>query len=188
MIEFESALERDFIILLEFDSAVAGYEAQPLYVEYRKGGRRCRGVPDFLVRYHEVAGRPPLLCDVKYRQELFEGWSELKPRLRAAMALAKSHGWSYRIMSEVEIRTPRLANAKFLLAYRPESVDPLFRTLLLQKLSGGPMCPRKLLDTFGFDRLQRARALSDLWALIAQGAIRADLQQPLTMQSLLWVA
>lgn len=79
-------------------------------------GRKRFGYPDFLVHFR-LPSDVPMLVDVKFRREIFERWAELKPRLRAARAYARERGWIYRIKTEVDIRTPYLANAKFLLPY-----------------------------------------------------------------------
>ena len=77
-----------------------------------------RSVPDFLVTFAPHSGRVPVLCDVKYRSELFTRLKHLKPRLKAARQFALDRGWTYSIFTEVEIRTERLENWKFLLPYR----------------------------------------------------------------------
>lgn len=93
MVGVESTLERDFATLLEFDQGVVRYDSQPLRLDYSgPGGDARRGYPDFFVEYDERLGLPPLLCDVKYRDELFERWVEYKPRLRAAMGYARERG------------------------------------------------------------------------------------------------
>src|SRR5437868_5438583 len=47
---FESSLERDFFILLDFDLNVDRYEEQPVRIEYRDGDGRLRTyTPDVLV-------------------------------------------------------------------------------------------------------------------------------------------
>ena len=124
LVPFESALERDLATILEFDEAVLTFEAQPVEVHYEVDGRRRRGVPDFFVTYASHIGRAPLLCYVKYREELFQKWPTLKPRLKAAKLHAASAGWDYKILTEREIRTDYLRNARFLLPYQRGAPDP----------------------------------------------------------------
>jgi len=48
---FESSLERDFLLLLDFDPEVVLYEEQPVTINYHDDqGRRRRYTPDVLVR------------------------------------------------------------------------------------------------------------------------------------------
>src|SRR2546426_9456395 len=51
MTAFESSLERDFLLLLDFDPDVEFYEEQPLTITYDDRGRRRTYTPDVFVRY-----------------------------------------------------------------------------------------------------------------------------------------
>src|SRR5947209_18110990 len=100
MTGFESSLERDFLLLLDFDRSVARYEEQPVRIEYADAaGRRRTYTPDVLVYYHDdPAGSvdtQPLLCEVKYRDDLFTNWKEYKPKFRAGRAHARGRGWRF---------------------------------------------------------------------------------------------
>lgn len=51
-IAFESVLERDFYMLLEFDKDVISYEEQPITINYKyKDGSKRKYTPDCLVKY-----------------------------------------------------------------------------------------------------------------------------------------
>ncbi len=186
MVGVESTLERDFATLLEFDAGVVRYDAQPLRLEYRgpRGDVR-RGVPDFYIEYDDRLGRPPLLCDVKYRNELFERWCEYKPRLRAAMAYAWQRGWKYQIMTEVEIRTPVLQNAKFLLPFRRHEPDREHTAVLIAALKRlGTISVGALLSEFDDDPDYRAELVPTLWHHLSQSTIvSACLTEPLTLNT-----
>lgn len=176
---FESALERDFLILLEFDEDVVRYEVQPVRITYTRADRRVQGVPDVLISYSD--GRPHLLCDVKYRSDLFSKWLEIKPRLRAARSYAVQRGWRYKIVTEREIRTQLLLNATFLLPYRREVVIAHERNAITQYVQHvGPTQVRMLLRQWPDQALQ-------VWSLIAQRVLKCDLNAPLSTESLVWL-
>ncbi len=189
MVPFESALERDQFLQLEFDDAVESYGAQPLEIRYvRDGGRVCRGFPDVAVIFTAESGRPGEIQDVKYRAELRDRWVHLKPRLRAACGYARSTGRIYRLRTEVEIRTPFLAQAKFLYRYllnvTPEEPYAMAFRAALHHV--GHATAESLLGACFSGDLQRAMALPTLWNMVATRAIGADLDRPLTMLSELW--
>ncbi len=188
MISFESSLERDLATILEFDEAVLTFQEQPVKLHYERAGRRCPpGVPDFLVTYHAHVGRRPLLVDVKYRKELFERWADLKPRLLAAKRFALREGWDYRILTEVEIRTPYLDNARFLLPYKRCAPDPIHEEQLLSALRLLKCTPiQALLEACCADEWNRAQLIPTLWCLIGLRNISTDLERPLTMSSNVW--
>lgn len=188
MVPFESALESDLATLLEFDSAVKSFDAQPIELRYTHDGRSRRGVPDFLVFYLDELNRRPLLIDVKYRREVFERWSELKPRLRAASAHARKAGWDYHIFTEVEIRTPYLENARLLLPYQRCIPDPVHKRQLLDALRAMPAAsPQSLLEVCCADIWNRAQLIPTLWSLVGRGHVGADLSKRLTMSSVIWL-
>jgi hypothetical protein len=188
LVPFESALERDLIVLLEFDESVLSYEAQPLKLHYRSsGGRPVVGHPDFLVRYRYGRGGPPMLCDVKYRQELREDWSRLRPRLKAAAVYARERGWGYRIQTDREIRTAYLENARFLLPYANRAPHPEHELVIIAALIEiGPTTVQELLEAICADPWNRAQLIPTLWCLVGRHNIETDYNRPLGVDTPLW--
>ena len=191
MVASESSLERDLLVLLEFDPTVERYEEQPVCIEYvdREGDNHTY-TPDVLVYYHPdlSPASPPLLCEVKYRADLFANWKEIKPKVRAGRAYARQQGWHFKIITEREIRTPYLKNAKFLRPYRVHIIKEEEARIILDALHVvGESVPEQLLTRLHQDPFKRAELLPTLWHLVAQGRISADLNKPLTMQTRLWI-
>lgn len=190
MVAAESSLERDLLVLLEFDPDVEQYEEQPISIEYfDKLGNKHRYTPDVLVYYYagDSVARPPMLCEVKYREELFAKWKEIKPKIRAGRDYARRQGWRFKIMTEREIRTPYLQSAKFLRPYRTVAVRDSDVRLILDALQdAGDSSPEELLACIHHDRFRRAELLPTLWHLVSHGYICADLNHPLTMHTKLW--
>jgi TnsA endonuclease N terminal/TnsA endonuclease C terminal len=189
-VAFESTLERDFMLLVEFDQDVLSYEEQPVRIDYLSADGQARHyTPDILVTYRQTSTTPkhPLLVEIKYRRDLFACWRELKPKFRAARRYAKERGWTFKIVTEVEIRTPYLKNVKFLRQFQRRPVNPADANLLLQKASDlRSTDPESLLSAICPEVHNRAQFLPTLWQLIARRAIGADLNRPLTMQSPIW--
>jgi hypothetical protein len=189
MVASESSLERDLLVLLDFDQAVERYEEQPVRIEYRDArGRRRNYTPDVLVHFRQdiAQGQPttPLLYEVKYRRDLFDNWQEIKPKVRAGRAYARGRGWRFKLITEREIRTPYLQSVKFLRQYRRLKPADAERRLLLDRLREmGEADPDSLLMTIHLEPVKRAELLPTLWHLVATGDIYADLDEPLTMRS-----
>lgn len=90
---FESTLERDFITLLEFDPAIETFEVQPLVLDWIDDAGGAHGyTPDALATFKLHDHRSKVLYEVKYRSELAQHWPELRPKFRAAVRFACSHG------------------------------------------------------------------------------------------------
>lgn len=192
MTAFESSLERDLLLLLDFDPDVESFEEQPVKITYYDDyGRRHTYTPDVLVRYRgditSASVLTPVLCEVKYRDDLRQHWMEYKTKFKAAHRYAREHGWRFRLMTEREIRTPYLDNVKFLRHYQHLIVDAEHLPRLLARLQTlRETTPEDLLAAISDDTWHKAQLLSALWHLVAQRQVGTDLSQPLTMSSRLW--
>jgi len=186
--QFESPLERDFIALLEFSPDVVRYEVQPVTIDWTDSQGQARHyTPDILVEFIPKLQHPPWLCEVKYRSTLQKEWPELRPRFRQSIRYAKAQGWRFHLVSEVEIRTPLLANVRFLQPYRERSVPDTSITIILQALSQQPEgTVTELLNALSSDLYQQAELLPAVWHLVANFRIGVDLNSPLNMDSSLW--
>jgi TnsA endonuclease N terminal/TnsA endonuclease C terminal len=191
-VSFESALERDFYVLLDFDPAVASFEDQPVTIVYQEPiGVRRTYTPDVLVHYRLelIPQRHPrsVLYEVKYRDDLRAHWQDYRSKFKAARRYARTQGWVLRLITEREIRTPYLKNATFLRQYQERELDGGDRHRILDLLAKrGETSPETLLASASADRWERARLLPVLWALIATGEVGVDLTVPLTMHSCIW--
>lgn len=181
----ESTLERDFALLQRFDPGVVHVEEQPVRIEYRNIGGACRRyVPDFLVRY-STTDRVPQLVEVKFSSDPALVTGKLEERFAAARIYASQRGWMFIIATEVEIRTPRLANVTFLLPYLGRPCIASARAFLLTALGTNPGPVGVLVDKVAeVMTCSRAEVLPTLWGMVARREVHADLDQPLTMNSL----
>lgn len=191
-VAFESALERDLYLLLDFDPSVAHFEEQPVTIAYQDpAGVNRTYTPDVLVHYvpdrRSQRDHRSVLYEIKYRDDLRTHWHEYRTKFKAARRYARSQGWVFRLITEREIRTPYLKNAKFLRQYRYRSFDSRACHRMLAILAGrGETEPETLLAFLSSDRWERVRLLPVLWHLIAIRQVGADLTVPLTMSSRIW--
>ena len=186
---FESTLERDFLTLLEFDPVVAGFEVQPVEVEWWDGGgRRHTYTPDVLVWYRTEMGKPPSLVEVKYRSELRQDWKKLRPKFGAAIRESRQKGWRFKLMTEVEVRTPLLVNARFLLPFVHQTqADHSKSEKIVEVLNGMGICTvQALLDHMTPDAWEQAAILPTIWYMVATRHIGCNLMEKLTMESSIW--
>lgn len=183
MVASESTLERDWLILLDFDDSIERYEEQPVRINYYdEQGRRRFYYPDVIVFYKD--GRQPLLCEVKYRDELKQKWKEMKPKIRAARAYAREHGWRFGILTEREIRTPFLVNVKLLRHHRRFEPSADMQRMVIDRLrTMRKATPSRLLRAIHNDPWQTAEIIPVLWYLVSTRQVQADLTDPLTMHT-----
>lgn len=179
---FESNLERDLLILLDFDPTVAQVVGQPVTIPYAnpKTGRISRYTPDFYVRHVGPDSRE-ILYQVKYRADLWAAFWKMKPAWKEMQRIAREEGMSHRIITDAEIR-PWMENAKFLHLYLRSTADLEIEDKLHEAMEVlGPAPVNLVLETAYCARDNRRIAIPHLWRMLATGAARADLRRPLTM-------
>lgn len=183
MADAESSLERDFIFLLEHDENVRHFEEQPLTIQY--GNQQY--TPDVLVEYSDNS---KIIYEVKYRSELAKNWDKLKPKYRAAISYCRNQGIRFKLITDIEIRTPLLKNIEFL-SHFSRTISPVEsatgKVLLDNLLNFESSSPRELLAACFSSKLKQAEAAPILWRLISRGVIQTNLEHPLSMHSPLTV-
>ena len=111
---FESWLERDHAVLLDFDPDVAGYSSQPMWLfwpESTKSGRRWRShAPDFFARR---ADGSVLLIDCRPADRISPRDQRAFDATARAAALVE---WDYRVVDAPD--SVVIANVRWLAGYR----------------------------------------------------------------------
>lgn len=111
-VAFESVLERNYFMMLEFDSNVVKYEEQPLSIEYKySDGTKRKYTPDVLVTFKN---RQQELIEVKYQEEI-----DNSVELQNKIALLKKefnyeHNIRFSVFTNNDICQTTLENYNFL--------------------------------------------------------------------------
>ena len=187
---FESTLERDFLTILDFDYEVNNFEVQPVKIEYMDEFAKKRTyTPDVLVQNRSNHSGDPkyTLYEVKHRKDLKEKWAELRPKFKVALHFAKTKGWNFKIITDLEIRRPYLENIKFLRRYDIPIEDHRMETA--RQILGNlrEITPEILAVALAQDFSNRAETIFLVWQMLARGYIIADLTEPLSMNTPIWV-
>lgn len=183
-VAFESLLEREYMLLLEFDDRVASIEEQPVRVPVP--GVPKGYVPDVLVRHHPIApGAAPevLLVEVKHTSDLAKNVEKYKAKFEAAERYAAARNWRFVIVTEKDIRTPRLSNLFYLKGYRRNPIHERHAQVIKDCLrAGGDKTIGELLNKACSVSGEEPLALtSTAWTLIAHKHIKVDLDAPLNL-------
>ena len=168
---FESWLERDHAMLLDFDPRVVAFAAQPFRLSWREGGQKRSHVPDFFARLDDDTG---VVIDCRPADRRPARDAETFETTERACAEV---GWQYRLLGVLE---PVLAaNVRWLAGYRhprhrrPQVVEPLLEaftrpTPLLAGAAG-------VGDPIG--------VLPVLYHLLWRGVLNVELAVPLSEES-----
>ena len=179
---FESLLEKDYLLLLDFDDAVESFGVQPVRIPVKGVPRGY--VPDVLVRYRPDPAtgevRKPLLAEVKRSDYLELHAAKYAPKFAAANVYAQNLGWEFRPVDETEIRLPRLRNIKFLREYR--NVDPVesdcIRVLQALEKHDGRSSSDRILGELAATDNERLYWLPVLWSMVFRKEVWTDLNIP----------
>lgn len=183
--QFESSLERDFLTLLEFDPHVERYVVQPVTIHYSKNNKHFRYTPDVAVYYAPLLNRLPLLVEIKYAAELQRKKTELEQKFEAARKYAGENGLEFCVLTEKEVRTPYLENIKFLSRYMKQQVDVTLTQQIMSCFNHHDKFTVQQLTESDNDTMS-SNLLYTTWQLLARRILLCDLQQRLSMISMLW--
>ncbi|WP_070267943.1 heteromeric transposase endonuclease subunit TnsA [Duganella sp. HH101] len=186
---FESLLEKEYMLLLDFDNSVLHYEVQPVKIPVPGTPRGY--TPDILIHFKPDPAtnfaRRPLLAEVKHSEYLTKYEEKYKPKFSAAEAFVQELDWEFRKVTEIDIRTPRLTNLKFLREYR--SVEPSTDDLtLLEEVicsTEGKATANQLLQTLAATDDERMYWLPIIWHAVISGFFTTDLNTPISHDSIL---
>lgn len=179
---FESLLEKDYLLLLDFDDKVESFEVQPVHIPVKGVPRGY--VPDILVKYRPDPEtgecQRPLLAEVKRSDFLKKHSVKYAPKFAAAVLFAENLGWEFRTVDESDIRLPRLKNIKFLREYRNINLseDDCDRVNQVIELQGGNSSSERVLSVLAPNDDARLYWLPVIWAMIQQKKLFTDLDIP----------
>jgi hypothetical protein len=188
---FESPLEKEYMLLLEFDNSVASFEEQPLTIPIPGVARGY--TPDFVVHYHAAhitqEQQRSKLVEVKSSDDLRRNAEKYAKKFELATGFANERGWDFAIVTEKNIRTPRLENLKFLREYRNILPLPEQRHRITEIVGGRNVGIRveELLNQLGTEEYERLSLLPTIWHMVVVGELNVDLDSPLRNDALLSV-
>ena len=182
-IAFESVLERDLCMLLEFDSDVMSYEEQPMQIYYPYQDKNRRYTPDILVSYKDGTKK---LIEVKYTSEFSK-----KPELIEKFDILKSffhknYDLSFEIFTEKQINVQYLENLKFLykFAFIPANAQyiSIINGIIQQQ---DEISIKEILHKITINKQKQLSFLPYVWNYIFQNfqTIQSDFNKKLTMNT-----
>ena len=168
MVEYESLLERDAILLFEFSSGVVSYQEQPEMIYYNDGDRTRQYFPDF-----ELVLITGEIIHVEIKPFDVLNTLELLAKFGAIAVHYRSHRADFKILTEQNIRKePLHSNLKFLASLKQSdsNLDRAFN-----------ICEQRLLldPTCSVSELSEGFMKCEVFRLIAQSRLICNLEQKL---------
>jgi hypothetical protein len=174
-LEYESLLERDWMLLMDFDREVEWMCEQPLRLRYVKDGKPASHVPDLLV-WRQLT---PELCDVKSGERVED--PTFQAQVEATGLACAEAGIGYRVLSEPDRQL--LANVRWLAGFRERPPDPDGeRARMLARSATGSCTIAELMSCAREPILARPVLMNLLWA----GDALLDVSAPISEASVVW--
>lgn len=194
-VPYESSIECDFLERLDVGPGVSEVRAQSLCLEYVYRGSKRLCFPDFEVEndpqsINELPFQlPSIVVEIKSEEDLKNRFEEYSPRFAAAILFCMQNDRQFIVLTENQIRTPYLANAKQLREYIRRPIEPNIRKALLNILRAKGEIKFEVLvqTTIQSISIGQANLVDTLYAMLAQAEIEFDCFRPLTRQSPLWI-
>lgn len=183
---FESSLEKDFALILEFNPAVSHYVEQPLTIEYIQEDKNKIYTPDFLVFFHD--NTPNWLCEIKPKVILEKNSDLLMGKFKAAKRFCEEESYEFKIYTDEDIRTSYLENIKFLNKYEIDFTSEQCLDLVRRKMSEIKTITIKEFIAF-FDNANnsiKGKCIYAFWFLLKIGEIGCDLSLTLNLNTEIW--
>jgi hypothetical protein len=172
---FESWLERDHLMLMDFDPGVEAVASQPFWPRWRdRDDKARRHVPDYFARRADGSA---VVVDVRPDDRIPPRDAETFAATAAACASA---GWGYRRSGDLD--PVLVANVRWLSRYRHRRcLVPGIAGVLLEAFAGG-----RALFEGAEEAGDRLRVLPVLYHLMWQRRLAADLSVPLGTATAVW--
>jgi len=186
VIQFESYLEKQFLFLLQYDSNVISIGDQPVKIKYVKKGHECEYTPDFLVKYRNGT---EVLFEVKYQDDLERNSRDYAAPFKAGRKHAASEGSLFRVITDKEIVCQYKKNVDFLITFRNSTADLELQHKILSVIRERVVTNFiEVMEVITQNPIERRALIRPFWVLLWKHVITANLFEPLTLQSSVWIA
>ncbi|WP_280667894.1 MULTISPECIES: TnsA-like heteromeric transposase endonuclease subunit [unclassified Kitasatospora] len=166
---FESWLERDHAILLDFAPEVTGFASQPFWLFWPAAKRVRSHAPDYFARIEDGRG---LVIDCRPVERIDDRSAESFAAMEAA---CEAVGWGYRLVGAVD--PVRMANVRWLAGYRhPRHGASADLTAAVLSAFEAPSALVGQAELVG----ELLEVLPAVFHLLWRGRLTADLSRPLT--------
>lgn len=183
-INFESKLEHDFYLLLEFDETVKSYQEQPFKVYYIYQDKKRRYTPDTLVNYidstqkiFEVKPMFKIKNDIELQEKIQLQKQKIKEEKNLELSIFTDENMNKIYMNNIKI----IYNFAFIKVNK-EIQDKIRKELLKLNV---PIQVKELLDRLTSTKFDRLKYIPYLWNLVFNNLGCIDFTKKITMASII---
>lgn len=179
-------LELNYAYLLEYDTNILFYYETPLEI-YLKINKNTPFTPNYVVKYHD---KTTDIIIIKEKADLKEYQQKYLHELHTINDFCKINNFNFKILTEDNIYTDKLFNAKFLLYYQDPFLEINYNeTVILSEIikKHKKISISNLIQEASKIKERQAELLYILWYSIANHFFDYDKNSKLNMNSLIWI-
>ena len=177
---FESKLERDLFLTLEFDKNVTAYEEQPLALQYTKGNHTYPYTPDCLIHFYK---KDSCIVEVKYSDEIEANEEAFKDKFGQVANTLKQKGYNFKMFTEKDLDTIALKNMNFIYNYvaiKDQSmIDETYHKLKVI----GSTTYQTILSELSLNKEKQALYAPYVWYLVLVGKLDINIYKEISPQT-----
>jgi len=182
---YESLLERDFFLTLEFDKTVESYEEQPLQIQYDRYGKKTNYTPDCLVHYNN--GNIPCIVEVKFSDEVKEKKVFFKYKFEQVEDYLANNDMDFKLFTEIDVDEIYLENIKFIYNYSVIRNKSKIEELKKEFISCSEIIYQDFLNSYSNSKFEQAEIIPYIWYLVLIGFLEINLFKPIKQDTLIKV-
>ena len=182
---YESLLERDFCLLLEFNDDVISYEEQPFRLYYKSANSKKRYTPDVLVHYKPSLNKIPCVFEVKMSDEIKEKKVFFEEKFNQIEKYININDLDFKIFTELDIDKIYLENAMFLYRYKDLNNQNISKNILEKIKLFQEISVNDLLQHFSSNKFEQMEILPYIWQLIFLNKIVINMYIKITNSSVI---
>ena len=185
-IAFESKLESELFLTLEFDDDIESYMEQPLITITVDGKEKSYHV-DCYAKMKESSPKKDLLIEAKYTHEIEKEREYFEKKFKAANIAAKKLDIDFVVYNELIHSQKYIYNLDFLYRYKTQPIVGDYDQQIFETLKHQPLTAQKVVEKLSEKKLEQFQIANAIWSLVADRKLSTDLEQDLNMDSIIEV-
>lgn len=182
---FESLLEKNYFLTLEFDDTVKSYSEQPQITIEHKGKIKIYSA-DCYVIYHKSSGKKNTIVEAKYESELEKDREKLEEKFKSAEKSLQKLDMNFLLFTDATYSKIYIHNLDFLYRYRTFTHTNENFSRILNAING-PISALELANLIAKNKMDYFELANTIWAMVANDHLSTNLyDQEITMNSIVW--
>jgi len=183
-IPFESKLESELFLTLEFDDDVESYLEQPQITIIVDGKEKAYHA-DCFIKMFDGSKRRDTIVEAKYTTEINKEKAYYEKKFKAASMTANGMNMDFLLYTELLHSKTHIFNLDFLYRYKTQPRENKFDAKIKNLLSKAPLSAFDIAKNLSTTQNEYMIVSNAIWGLVAHGELYTDLEKELSMNSII---